>query len=416
MDVTLSKQLLPEWASLPGVILYEILDKLLEPADLVRFAVVCKEWCALAVEYNCKTQRCAMVLPMLMILSEQKLYSIGEKKVYNFMLPEALNSPKRCCSSSNAPGWVVISDQLDEYQLSVTLLNVFKRDVSTICLPPLDNNPQGPWFRAFSPKVTLSGDPIADADNYLVVAIYDRSQRFACIKGRQTFWTYVEGCLFFTDAIFYKRQVYAVGHWGWISSFDVNSKPLVERLLTPTGYPFSCYAHKGYLVETTKGDLLHVRRFLKQKNVRDGPYFNYEDKEFWTESFKVYKVVFDEREGSIMEQIELKSIGEEALFVGDNHSMSVLASNFPGCHPNSIYYTDDLIELGAVRLVDDGSIGRDNHFSLIQRKNKTIFNGPSDMGIFNIEDGSITQHYSLNPWHKNIPPAIWIMPLFNGLG
>lgn len=40
-----------------------------------------------------------------------------------------------------------------------------------------------------------------------------------------------------------------------------------------------------------------------------------------------------------MEQVEVKSIGDEALFLGAGHSVSVLASNFPGCKPNSIYYT-----------------------------------------------------------------------------
>ncbi|XP_024177691.1 F-box protein At2g26160-like [Rosa chinensis] len=323
---------------------------------------------------------------MLMIPSEsqgkRKLYSISEQKVYNnFELPQACNSTRRCCGSSNAPGWLVAVDQLGEHQLSTTLVNVFKRDVTPIRLPLLDFNAQSHWFRVFSPKVILSADPIANPDNYVVVAVYDRVSRSAFIKGGQTIWTYLEVRSFFTDAIFYKRKVYA-----------------------------------GYLVETTKGELLHVRRFLKQKDVPRDHYFHYEDNEFWTESFKVYKVVFDERDESIVEHVELKSIGDKALFVGGNHSMCVSASNFPGCQPNSIYYTDDLIELGEVRLVDDGSIDMDDIFSLVKLEDETISNGPSDMGIFNLEDGSITQHYSLNPWHRNIPPAIWIMPLFNGLG
>ncbi|XP_024164554.1 probable F-box protein At1g44080 [Rosa chinensis] len=420
MAATFRKQLLADWSSLPHVILSEILDKLLEPTDHVRFAAICKEWHALATDYNHTTQRCFKVHPMLMIPSEsqgkRKLYSISEQKVYNnFELPQACNSTKRCCGSSNAPGWLVAVDLLGEHQLSTTLVNVFKREVTPIRLPPLYFNAESHWFMVFPPKVILSADPIANPDNYMVVAVYDRVSRIAFIKGGQTIWTYLEVYSFFTDAIFYKRKVYAVGQWGRIKSFDVNSKPVEESLLAHGGYRFSCHAHKGYLVETTKGDLLHVRRFLKQKDVPRDHYFHYEDNEFWTESFKVYKVVFDGRDKSIVEQVELKSIGDEALFVGDNHSMCVLASNFPGCQPNSIYYTDDLIELGEVRLVDDGSIDMDDIFSLVKLEDETISNGPSDMGIFNLEDGSITQHYSLNPWHRNIPPAIWIMPLFNGL-
>lgn len=76
-------------------------------------------------------------------------------------------------------------------------------------------------------------------------------------------------------------------------------------------------------MESTKGDMLHVRRILKPKEGRDG--------DLLTDRFKVYKVVFDDKDGSIVQQVEVESIGDEALVVGDNHSVPVLASNFPGC-------------------------------------------------------------------------------------
>lgn len=179
---------------------------------------------------------------------------------------------------------------------------------------------------------------------------------------------------------------------------DVNSNSSKEKVLTPRGYQFSHFANKGYLVESTKGELLHVRRFLKRRNETEDGFFRFDDKDIWflwTESFKVYKLLFNERHDSIVQQVEVKSLGDEALFVGDNYSVSVLTSNFPGCQPNSIYYADDLIEYREVRLPDDG---------------------PSDMGIFNLDDETITQHYPLHSWQKNFPPALWIVPYFNGLG
>ncbi|KAM2193806.1 hypothetical protein ACFX1R_028037 [Malus domestica] len=36
-----------------------------------------------------------------------------------------------------------------------------------------------------------------------------------------------------------------------------------------------------------------------------------------TDSFKVYKLVFNDKEKSIAQQVEVKSIGDEAMFVGD---------------------------------------------------------------------------------------------------
>ncbi|KAL6186759.1 hypothetical protein ACLB2K_042878 [Fragaria x ananassa] len=88
----------------------------------------------------------------------------------------------------------------------------------------------------------------------------------------------------------------------------------------------------------------------------------------WTNSFVVYKIgfkksnvkldrgkpVFDVEEPSLytgdgdrsnyFKLFEVESIGDEVLFVGDNYSFSVLASDYPGCQPNSIYYTDDFME------------------------------------------------------------------------
>lgn len=56
-----------DWARLPSDIMFSVLDKLLEPIEHVRFAVVCKQWRYAAKDYNQTTQRWHKVLPMLMI-------------------------------------------------------------------------------------------------------------------------------------------------------------------------------------------------------------------------------------------------------------------------------------------------------------------------------------------------------------
>ncbi|XP_059627427.1 uncharacterized protein LOC132270256 [Cornus florida] len=43
--------------------------------------------------------------------------------------------------------------------------------------------------------------------------------------------------------------------------------------------------------------------------------------------------------------VKVKSLGGDTLFLGDNHSICVSSSKWCGCQPNSIYYTDDYIEL-----------------------------------------------------------------------
>ncbi|CAB4280733.1 unnamed protein product [Prunus armeniaca] len=114
----------PEWASLPLLPVFFILDNLFEPIDHVCFADVCKQWRSLAKDYNQATQRWwhNNLLPMLMIPNEYEcqggsckngrlltktnhrkaLYSIAEGKIYNNI---GLEVPfkKRSCDSSH--GW-----------------------------------------------------------------------------------------------------------------------------------------------------------------------------------------------------------------------------------------------------------------------------------------------------------------------
>lgn len=103
----------------------------------------------------------------------------------------------------------------------------------------------------------------------------------------------------------------------------------------------------------------------------------------FTRSFKVFKVMFNHRGGDhlLAPEVEVENIGDEALFLGYNHSISVLAPEIPWCQPNSIYYTNDFVT-----------------------------------SIFNLDKGtSSTQLDSQTPMCGFVPPPLWIMPLFGGL-
>ncbi|KAM1099942.1 hypothetical protein ACFX15_006245 [Malus domestica] len=272
-----------KWASLP--VSFDVLDKLVEPIDHVRFAAVCKGWCLLSKEYNHTTGRWRKVLPMLMIPTKSSqeeensetnqclVYSVYEGHIFNNIQLSVCDGKKYCGSSHE-----------DKYM---------------------------------------------DEDRYM------------------------------------------------------NYLPKVPKATRLTGSVFERWsARKAYLVESTKGDLWHVRRTVKRKEGCDGNL---------TDSFQVYKVVFDKKDRSTVEQVEVKSIGDEALFVGGNHSMSFLASNFAGCQPNSIYYTCDLLR-----------------FQHPERR-------PFDMAVYNLENETITPFYSPTSWQKGNPRAAWICPQFNGL-
>ncbi|KAL6187848.1 hypothetical protein ACLB2K_039243 [Fragaria x ananassa] len=347
-----------EWQNLPMDVAFLIQDKLFEPVDHLCFAKVCKEWESLSKDYNKGTHhlREGKVLPIFWNSTDfhskseghPGLQSISTEKRYNkIRLPLAYG--KRCCGSSH--GWLATVD-LVGLSLNITLVYPFKKSVAPICLPPLDFMIKSSIleedlnyyiinYKKYIPNVILSANPNLQPDNYLVIALYHCDTKLAFIKGGQEHWkdwVYLDRrqrCLH--EVTFYKNQIFIVGSRGRIVSFDVNycnvprKRPKAKRLTPPA--PFRTYAANSYLVKSSKGDhLWHVRRLLSFCNVTNIHKYR--------EKFMVYKVMFDLKNGAVVQQVEVKSIGDEALFLGGGHSVSVLASNFPGCKPNSIYYTN----------------------------------------------------------------------------
>ena len=105
--------------------------------------------------------------------------------------------------------------------------------------------------------------------------------------------------------------------------------------------------------------------------------------------FMLHKLLLDDESGGVVERVEVKNIGDDALFVGDNQSIFISTSDFSDCEPNSIYYTDDYITA-----------------------HEYIPDGPIDMGIFNLKDGSTGLHYKPIPAHKNSPPPFGFCRLY----
>ncbi|KAF7145966.1 hypothetical protein RHSIM_Rhsim04G0040700 [Rhododendron simsii] len=107
---------------------------------------------------------------------------------------------------------------------------------------------------------------------------------------------------------------------------------------------------------------------------------DYGAKEFW-----LFAVDLNNGEG----WTEKKSLGDNALFLGDNASISVQISEFPEIKANCIYCTDDCWE--AYKSFKRG--------------------GGRDMGIYNLEDGSRMPYYRRESFSSICPP-IWVNPSF----
>ena len=373
----------PDWAYLPVTVLGDILDKLPEPIDHLWFGAVCKQWYSFSKDCIEAKKRWNKLLPMLMIptekytTTERRLYSVVEGKIYSVELQ--VPNCERFCGS--CLGWLATVDE-SSY---VTLSNPFKNGIS-VCLPPIDLlQTYREGFDYYIYKFILSADPASTSNNYVVVAIYGIYKKLAYIKAGEKSWHHVE-ITSISDIIFYYGLVYAVCHRGLIVCFNVEDGNSSESdlpkltILAPKMDP-PRYSDRAYLVESSGGDLFYVHRKLDKNE-------DYRLK--LTGVFKVYKLLLHEQSGKVMERVELESLGDDTLFVGDNNSMAVSAANLPGCQPNSIYFTHDYIDW--------------------IRFNKSY--RPHDVGVFNVKDGTFGQHYVLNALDKKMPPVLWIVPPF----
>ncbi|GFS45557.1 hypothetical protein Acr_00g0096770 [Actinidia rufa] len=274
-----------------------------------------------------------------------------------------------------------IEEKLDK-TMTITLLNPFTNGVITL---PALNDPLGEFeYRIdnypdyFVVKGILSLDPLLSPNNYEVVVIYGGMGRLASLKSGNNSWNFINlgQDYVFVDIIYHKGQVFAIDSWSKLVRIEVASEATNYRVMT--GRSNRC-AQVAYLVESQEGDLLMVQRFWKNRK---------------TFEFKVFKLVYRIGEAHVAAWAHVKNIGDQALFLGDNHSVSISTMEFSSCQPNCIYYTDqnhNHIPPYAYHGVDD------------------------DSGVFNLVDGSFHSHYVSDPSEKHILPPIWNSLIFSSV-
>ncbi|KAK7283627.1 hypothetical protein RIF29_13268 [Crotalaria pallida] len=407
-DTTTSSQ----WSLLPYDILHEITLRIDKPRDYVRLGAVCKGWLSF-VHRNFNQKHLLHIYqnnPLLLIPSaspqeSRGLYNITQGIVYDqfqIHLPH-----KRCCGSSY--GWLFFVEKVNDSTMELILLNPFLGyGAKPIKLPPLK-------FCAYEHEVNimdeygvckaiLSKDPWTSPDDYEVVAMYGTFGELAHYKAGDNFWSYAEKMdrQVFADVIFYKDLILAVDRYNWIVKFTLeqvergiirttnyNTSPWYLKWHTiheqlPFGRPF--YAGNAYFAEDSRGDLLLARRYYRNKNELEAQEDDQEQIAN-TKEFKVYKLYFSSKKLK-MKMFPTKKLYGETLFVGDNHSISVPTSKYPCLRPNSIYYTDDYID--------------------VYKRNLGF--GTCDTGVFSIKHGSFGENFVPTFSTKDKPPPIFVVP------
>ncbi|QHO14309.1 uncharacterized protein DS421_15g523040 [Arachis hypogaea] len=459
-----------QWAILGDDILNMITDRFDDIYDYARFGAVCKPWLSFSHRFYKRKHhlfRANHQLPLLVVPMEghqeiRGLYNIAKDTLCNQI---QLNLPyKRCCGSSH--GWLFFVDNKSP-QIQLVLINPFasESENSMIKLPPIqcDNGDRVMYMDEYGVnKAVLSKDPNDFPNDFEVIAIYGGIQKLAHYKSGNNFWSYPKPSKHirsFADVIFHKGMAYAVSSYSWIvriyrkrykqSPGGNNSSPCYLRFKTINErLPQSVcnYSGNAYLVETSMGELLHVRRdyiTLEARIAKDAELeeqmkrsrAEYEartqeehdrlreeinkaieelereienrkvkeysepdlskdleeelhkyDKPHLSVNFTVFKLNFPSSRG----QKSMETLNGEILFVGDNNSVSVPSSRCPTLIPNSIYYTDDFIGIYFHNLAF----------------------GSCDTGVFNLENKSFGKHFVPNFSAKGMPPPIFIMPRY----
>ncbi|KAH7841427.1 hypothetical protein Vadar_029758 [Vaccinium darrowii] len=343
-------QHMSNWAELQRDLLIEIAKRGAFLEDFSVFSRVCRSWRSVAVKENFKGSQ---QFPWLMLAEENNsdyrgfVSATEGNLIGKLLLPEAKG--KRCLETL---GWLVtvsaagdmnLLDPISRFQIPLPHISTFKHYQGDI---PID-------FLCIQ-KAVLSSRPCISSkeNNYVLMVIYEACGFLGFWKPGDMAWTTIETRpSAFCDITYYHGQFYTVNSAGNIFVCDVGLRdPTVVYLCGGISREILEFK-QPYIVESNGEVLVVVQdRYLldysgdygdeeEDEDADSGFYTKDEDEskiDYRTKEFRVYKV--DLRN---WEWVELQSLGDNALFVGDNASISVQASKFRGIRPNCIYFTDD---------------------------------------------------------------------------
>ncbi|KAK9937169.1 hypothetical protein M0R45_013978 [Rubus argutus] len=300
------KKFLQGWGLLPSELLDSILERLTSIFDYIEFGLVCKHWRRAALPQKAqRLKSCHKQLIPLLLLdiptknSNQRrraLYNVKQGKiVHSFNVP--YGDDKWLCGCSH--GWLAYADG----NSLVTLVNPFLR--GTIRLPHVmevrKSRPK-PYSEFKISKVVLSANPYLFPNDYEVLVIFEDDdgviKNLAHFKFGDDAWTLPDKQMIdgidILDVVYYKGRFVALPSWDSDPGHDViKFHPSIEFLSPPP--PTSLL-------------------------------------------IKIFKL------SSACVWVEIESIGTDALFLDNMQSMCVSAS-YSGCHPNSIYLMEGVINL-----------------------------------------------------------------------
>ncbi|KAG8371851.1 hypothetical protein BUALT_Bualt12G0006000 [Buddleja alternifolia] len=351
------------WEGLHEDLLGLIVKKIKLIEDFVCFGMVCKSWNE-AVNNN--KQYLPPQIPWLM-LAEDETTKNGRRQIYNLSSSSSKDDddkissrslyfpPDRRCIGLNH-GWMLTISRTGG---DMNLVNPLSGN-SEIKLPnqtSVDNYNKEfetqPGY-LFTIKAALSGNPSESSSNFTLMILHGAGANVCCWRPGNTRWTStieIESRLYDLIYSHTNDQFYAISFTGFIWACIIQHDSIVLRQVTMIDCQIFYSSTWIYIVESATPDVLLLVH-------RDGDMeCNYDVEEAGTDEegeklyddthmkyglndFRVYEL--DLINGGCS---KIMNLGDRAIFVGHNTSISFDASQFIGViKPNHIYFTDDNIE------------------------------------------------------------------------
>lgn len=311
-------------------------------------------------------------------------FTFQEKGTFTFQ-----EMSRRCCCGSfyngDARGWLMT---IDNENLDMQLFHPWRRIQLQL---PHHSTLQSPYppFGYNSPFVNVKIRKAAMSDDASVVAVIHDQMVFAFWRRGDKVWTTVRNSVNaddVSDVIYHKGRFYVVTWDGILGVIHINgtTHPYIEPLTEKV--QLYGYQRRIYLVADSIGESLFivVRISRAVKRILDKP-----NDIRRTLSFKIYETVLEETGQYTKKPVEVESLGDRVFFLGQNSSMLVIASEYPGLKGNCIYFTDDYLE------------------AHLYESPRGI--GCVDLGVFNMEDRTIKPLFR-DRLHPTFSPPVWIAP------
>ncbi|KAK6149040.1 hypothetical protein DH2020_016565 [Rehmannia glutinosa] len=327
-----------DWSKLPYDIIHKVATYLISIEDFLAFSAVCSSWRSV---YLTKQWHQHPQVPLLMLCdnensSARSFISLYRNKVYKSELPEACG--RRCWGSSS--GWLVTLGN----DLKIHLLNPFTRVSEN--LPPKSSlhihfGEILDWYeiieKAFVFKKPCSTSHANEDEDLLVMIIYGPLKQLAFCRPGYSSWKSIKDSSHagFIDVTYVKDQIIALCDMGSLVVIDIDGLSVIDingpHPPEHIALSFPQWDWDQLFLVESSGDLWMVYQNCTSNRRRSS---NDQSMEFVAYSFDFNKKRW----------IRMSNLGNHAIFVSDNFSMSIHAPDRFNCKSNCIYFVGKEME------------------------------------------------------------------------